>query len=292
MNRGRWWGTVAKALFCVTNNCLAWPREVATIEAVKVCGYNVPVRNLWYEFRSFSGAISPDELDQCSSDLQLIDRGMSPTVSDISGTSKKVIAYATNPSDEGKRILVQGRDENNNWVRTTDGASTVDGEYLTLSCTGTVSTHYFDGGITGIQKDETLYEVLLYQYGTSAERLLGRYQPDEINPMYRRSYLSGTLPCCCTTSGMARVEALVTLQHVPVKNDFDWFILQNESALKLGALSIKLEETGDTSRAEVEFQKAIRELQRQLDKMTGQKYTVIASGHGTALPSRVLGGFM
>lgn len=290
MNCGRWWGTVQRALFCVTDNCLTWPREVATIEAAAVCDEPVPIRNMWYEFRSFGNVYTPGEWRLSGCAVELVDHGMSCTVSDISGTGKKVIAYATNPDDEGKRILVQGRDENGNWIRTEDSGSVVDGEYITLSVTGTVSTHYFDGGITGIQKDPTDYEVLLYQYDTSVERLLGRFQPDEVNPMYRRSYVTGATSCC--GCDYLKIEAIVTLQHVPVSGDLDWFILQNETALKLGALAVKLEEIGETQRAEVEMKKAIRELQRQLDKMTGQKYTVVATGHGSALPSRMFRRFI
>jgi len=289
MNRGRWWGTVARVVFCPIDTCITWPREVATIEEVRVSYEPVPVRNLWYDFRQFTGSVGPSS---CSYEdmVQLIDRGMYPTVADISGTSKYVIAYATNVADEGKRILVQGRDENNEWIRTDDGGTIVDGEYIDLTVAGTQSVNMFDGGITGIQKDETDYDVLLYQYtGSAIERLLGRFQPDEVNPNYRRSYLSGAAACCNDTY---QIEALVTLQHVPVSGDLDWFILQSESALKLGALSVKLEEAGETTRAEVEFKKAIRELQNQLDKMTGQKYNVVTTGHGTALPNRVFSGFM
>jgi len=295
MNRGRWWGTVARAIFCPTDGCLTWPREVANIEATKVCGTVIPVRNLWYDFRQFSGALKLNE-QYTDMEVQLQDRGMFPTVADISGTSKHVIAYATNAADEtaGARILVQGRDENNQWIRTTDGADVVDGEWIDLTVAGTVSTNHFDGGITGVQKDETDYDVLLYQYsGTAVERLLGRYQPNEVNPYYRRSYIAN-LDCCSSTccDGTFQVDAIVKLQHVPVAGDLDWFILQNESALRLGALSSKLEEIGETERAEVEFKKAIRELQHELETMTGQKHTVITSGHGTALPSRSFAGFI
>jgi len=291
LNRGRWYGTVARVMFCVSDNCVTWPREVATIEAIKLADASVPIRNLWYEFRQFSGPNVPQEWDAAGSSLELVDRGMSPTVSDIRGTNKKVRVYATRAEDEGKRILVQGRDENGQWIRTNDGGTIVDGEWITLSLTGTDSVNYFDGGITGVQKDVTSYDVLMYQWGgTSVERLLGRYQPTEVAPMYRRSYIRN-MPYAGSNE-LTQVEAIVSLQHVPVVTDTDWFIIQNEPALKLGALSVKLEEVGETDRAEIEMRKAIRELQRQLDKMSSDTNVVIATGHGTATPNRLFSGFM
>ncbi len=292
LNCGRWWGTVARVLICGTQGCVTWPREIATIEAARLNDTPVPVRNLWYEFRQFGSTLALSS--PANRTVELIDYGMTPVVTDITGTSKKVIAYATHSADEtaGKRILVQGRDQNGQWVRTQDGSNFVDGEWITLTTTGAVSTNYFDGGITGVQKDETTHDVLLYQYGSSGpELLLGRYQPNETNPFYRRSYVKNfSKQLCC--DGVFQLEVIAKLQHVPVKADNDWFILQNEAALQLGALACKLEEIGETQRAEVEFRKAIRELQRELDTMTGQQYTITASGHGTALPSRVFKGMI
>lgn len=295
MARGRWFGTTAKAKFCVTEGCLTWPREVAFIEGVRLCGKPIAVRNQWYEFTQYIDPYCQHCTGECN-DPSLEDRGISPTVATITGTSKKVVAYS-NPADDGKTILVQGKDANNQWIRTLDGATVVDGEYLILASPFVISTSFFDGGVTGIQKEETDYDVSLYQYNTTTpavEHLLGRYQPTELNPSYRRSYLRGIANGCCCPSDCDdtyTVEALATLQHVPVADPNDWLILQNLVAFKHGIKSRQLDEGGDSAGAEVELQKAIRELRHQLRTMTGDKTTIVSTGHGTADPRRVFQGF-
>ena len=49
---GKWWGTYKKLRICVTAGCITWPREVKTIEAMNLCGYNIPIQNQWYEFQT------------------------------------------------------------------------------------------------------------------------------------------------------------------------------------------------------------------------------------------------
>ena len=53
MARGRWWGTVVRAKFCVADGCLTWPREVAVIEKVRLCGKPIIAHGLWYEFTDY-----------------------------------------------------------------------------------------------------------------------------------------------------------------------------------------------------------------------------------------------
>ena len=140
-------------------------------------------------------------MDACSqNDPRLVTISNSPTVAEIE-VGKAVIAYATNAADVGQDIIVQGNNENNAWVRTDDGGTPLDGERIVLSLAGTVgTTEWAAGGITGIQKEATDYDVLLYQYDVataSVEQLLGRYQHDEEYPDYRRSALRNIANGCC-----------------------------------------------------------------------------------------------
>lgn len=303
MNCGRWFGTVARARFCITNDCLVWPREVAFIEGIKLCGQPISSHNMWYEFTEY---VNPwcDSWTCSSNDPSLEERGLTPVVADITGTGKKVIVYARDATDSNttKRILVQGRDENNQWIRMLF-TEWVDGEWIVPLDTGRVSTKFFDGGITGIQKDDTNSNILMYQYDdatSTVEHLLGNYQPNEQNPQYRKSYLKNIGGgCCCNSCGCddddtKTVEAIVTLQHVPVAADTDWLLIQNEAAFKFAMLACKLEETeGNQDRAEIEFKKAIRELRRQHDKMFPVTQSrVVTAGHGTAHPAKLFRGFI
>lgn len=295
MNRGRWFGTTAKAMFCVTDGCLSWPLEVAFIEGVRLCGKPIAIRNQWYEFTEYLDPWCQSCTGTCN-DPALEDRGTSATVAQIGGTGKKVVIYSE-PADDNKRVLVQGRDENNQWIRTTDGPDVVDGEYVSLSSPRVISAHFFDGGITGIQKEATDYEIRMYQYDNATaavENLLGRYQPTELNPSYRQSNLRNIdNGCCCRSScnDSYTVEALATLRHLDVAADNDWLILQNLAAFKHGIKSRQLDENGDASGSEIELQKAIRELRHELRTMTGDKTTIITTGFGTADPRKLFNNF-
>jgi general stress protein 26 len=354
LNCGRWWGTVVRAKFCVSDGCLVWPREVATIERINLCGTPISSNNLWYEFTQY---VNPYCEDCCwRTDPRLVDLSNTPTVNEIDagkkvvalathaddvgkyiivqgtdennawvrtadGTEeidgekialaltptvneidagKKVVALATHADDVGKYIIVQGTDENNAWVRTADGTDVIDGEKIALALTpGTVSTTTFNT-ITGIDKDVTDYDVLLYQYDSTTattEQLLGRYQPNEEYPDYRRSAVRNIANGCCTQEDcdnpVYTIEAICSLQHVPVSGDGDWFIIQNQSALQLAMQAEKLEEDDKDTEAEFKFKKAIRELQRQSEKYTpSTNARIITTGFGTAHPVKLFGGFI
>lgn len=303
MNCGRWYGTVVRAKFCVSDGCLVWPREVATVEGVRLCGKPIANSNMWYEFTEY---IDP-YCDMCcwKTDPRLVALSNTPVVAEIEA-GKAVVAYATNAADVGKDIIVQGRDSGNAWVRTDDPddpGTPLDGERITLALTpGTVGTTLWAAnGITGIQKEDTDYPVLLYQYDTTTtatEQLLGRYQPNEEYPEYRKSSLRNIgNGCCCSTDddgdAVYTVEAIVSLQHVPVSAANDWFILQNQHALELGMQALLFEEDGKDAEAEIKWKKAIRELKRQNEKYwPTSQMKVIATGHGTAQPLRTFNGFI
>lgn len=297
MNCGRWWGTVVRAKFCVSDNCLVWPREVATIERVTLCNTPISQGNLWYEFTEF---VNPYCEDCCwRTDPRLIALSNAPTVAELD-EGKNVIALATHADDVGKYIIVQGNDENNAWVRTDDAGTVIDGEKILLAVSpGTASTTTFNN-ITAIQKEDTDYDVLLYQYDADTgdtEQLLGRYQPNEAYPDYRRSVIRSIDYGCCSQTDcdnpVYTVEAICSLQHVPVAGDGDFFVLQNEHALQLAMQAIKLEEVDKDAEAEMKWRKAIRELQRQAEKYTPSTQSrIITSGFGTAHPAKLFNGFI
>lgn len=297
MNCGRWWGTVVRAKFCVSDGCLVWPREVATIERINLCGTPIGSHNLWYEFTEY---VNPYCEDCCwRTDPRLVALSNTPTVNELDA-GKNVIALATHADDVGKYIIVQGTDDNNAWVRTADGTDVIDGEKILLSLTpGTASTTTFNT-ITGVQKEDTDYDVLLYQYDADTgetEQLLGRYQPNEEFPDYRKSAMRNIGNGCCIQEDcdnpVYTIEAICSLQHVPVSADGDWFIIQNQPALQLAMQAIKLEEDDKDDEAEIKFKKAIRELQRQSEKYTpSTNARIITTGFGSAHPVKLFGGFI
>src|SRR6266576_2921899 len=57
------YGLFARYQFCVTDSCLTWPRQIATIESAAVCNNPITIRNQWFEFlESSSGLQTADGL--------------------------------------------------------------------------------------------------------------------------------------------------------------------------------------------------------------------------------------
>ncbi len=254
---GDWVGTYGRYVFCLDEGCITWPRQIATIDAVAVCDRPIQVRNEWFEFLDSGPWIQSG--DSCNNDsnspfcnryggLQLYDRGEAVTFADIRGTNKKIKVYIDNANDAGKTILIQGYDENGQWILTDDGST--DGELVTLAALPVTTTHFFSS-ITGIQKQVTKGNVRLYEYDTdeATQRAIAVYEPDETTPVYRRSIIPGLSQlsnngCCntdedCTTK---TVTVMAKLAFIPVVKDTDYLIISNLGAMKLAMKALQMEE--------------------------------------------------
>lgn len=255
MHRGNWVGTIVRYQCCVPGGCLTWPRQIEAIHGWILCKTPKPIRNHWYEFVG-NGTRLWDSDDGCAE--QLIDRGTAPAFDDIQGTGKKIKVYAE--EDEGTaQILLQYWDSNGKWVRTDPGTGWVEGEYLNLdsSSAQVTANEVLQNGLVGVQKPVTNGRVLLYELdtGTGAEKPLAVYEPDETNPIYRRSVISGleNVGACDgsdTDCEDKQITVIAKLRHIDVRKDTDWLILQNLSALKLGAMAVQKEEQNNYDQAQ------------------------------------------
>lgn len=258
-NQGRWWGSIWEAQFCVTEGCIVFPREVATIEQIAICGQPMDYQNGWYAFTRLL-----TNLKQCSScasgtgrgacacgHLQMREKpGFAVSFKTVVGSNKVLRAYPTHSSDVGKKITFQGYDENNIWVRTENGAGDwIDGEEVTLALPFVdTTTVWRPGAPTGVIKAETNQRVLVYSYDTVAgtEIQLAIYEPTEVSPMYRQAFIPNfrNIRCCdCDNDSedpQRTVTALVSLQHVPIQSNNDWMLFQNAGAYKMAMQAAKL----------------------------------------------------
>lgn len=269
LNQGRFWGSVTEAQFCVTNGCLVWPREVATIEQVAVCGQPVSYTNGWYPYTRLLANLQ--QCRQCGHDtgsarggcscgfLQMREKpGFAVSYASVLGSNKVIRTYVMDPSDEGKTLIFQGYDEDGTWVRTQVDGEWIDGEQVTLPNPAVIAyvdtvTVWKAGAPTGVIKDPTNQRVLVYSFDTttSTERALAVYQPSETRPMYRQSFLPSfdQIKCCgCSEDdeNLRTVTALVSLQHVPLESDNDFLIFQNVGAFKMAMQAAKLWEDPGT----------------------------------------------
>ena len=75
--------------------------------------------------------------------------------------------------------------------------------------------------------------------------------------------------------------------------DSDWLFIQNLTALKYAMRSVQKEDANEDQEAEVNFQKAIRELRAELETYSPKDRTTInVLSHGSAKFRYVTGGFI
>ena len=272
---GKWKGTYGKFTICATDGCIAWPRQIETIETVAVCENPGVVRHGWVEFVE-SGYGRLDKKDNVG--YQLLDRGESPTHKDMSGAGKKVRVYAFLDADAGKTITIQGYDSNNSWVRTLksgSGATAIyqDGEVVTL-VNGYVDTTTVFNSVSGVLKDTTQGNVQLYELKDSTPTLvdIATYEPDETLPSYRRSLipsLGGAAGCEDGTDTKVPVTVIAKLRFIDAVNDTDVLMVSDLYAIKNMAVAIKLEENRDFGAATEYRNLAVESLQNQLANHMG-----------------------
>ncbi len=145
--------------------------------------------------------------------------------------------------------------------------------------------------IDAITREETEGMAYLYEYdpATGKQRDLAVFQPWETNPRYRCSRImnrpAGKLDAngVCWTS----VEALVKLKFIPVKHARDFLPLSNFRALKLGIQAVNLEQQNDSVNAQIKWNLAVAELQREQEFLQPKKQVPIRVNLGRSIFSPI-----
>ncbi len=279
-------GTYGRFRICATDGCITLPAQVASIERVALCGVPIPVHDMWYDFLDnglgLRSANTNDGSSCCGNSCGAEEanlRGWFPTFGDIRGTDKKLVVACDLSADVGKRVLVLGYDQNNNWIRTVQDGEIADGEVLLLAQgAGTTSTKFFDGGITGIQfLDDRSGQAWLWELDTVAttQRLIGSYFYWERNPSYARYLFPSILAQTNSEGGCntTTVEMIAKLDFIPLAVDTDYLLISNVPALKNMTTAIKQYEeavSGDDFKRAAAFEAiAMRELDFEIDHYLG-----------------------
>lgn len=297
--RGQWRGTVPRYQVCPTSNCITWPRHVESIIGFAICSQPITIRSHWYEFLGY-GPGNMRVSDYCPGN-QLMDRGLAVAFDDICGEDKKIRVYLDNPSDAGKTILLQGYDENRNWVLTDDG--NVNGELITLPSPPNTwvdtDTVWMPGGLVGVQKQLTKGVVRLFELDTvtALQRPLAIYEPDELVPEYRRSVVPGLAdsgPCCGSDPACTQpsVTVLAKLKFIPVRAETDYLMIGNIAALKDMCQSIKAREDHNQKDALLLEASAIQVLEQELSNFHGDGTSDPAPAMNSAIYAGGLEGWI
>lgn len=275
--RGKWVGTVQRYKICTTDSCITWPRQIETIEAYTLCGDPGTVRNGWFEFVDNGVGI----VESCNSCLgnQLLDRGEAVTFEDMTGSTHYVNVKSDASEDSAAKILLQGYDQDGNWIRTQQSDGTwIDGEYVAINTIGTLSTNIFTN-LTGVQKPVTNGPVRLFNYNPSdaTNTPIAFYEADERRPVYRRSMIPGLsrlngCNCNCADSEETDRKSVVVvakMRFIPVINDTDYLLITHAPAIKDMVQAILKRERNLFQESVAWEQSAVNELQNQLKSYEG-----------------------
>lgn len=269
LHSGLWAGCYGRFTIYPDSGCITWPRAIETIESISTCCAIGTVRNQWYEFQE-SGYGMLDS-DPAGVGQQLTDRGTVCTYRDMSGELDSYIrVYAGDLSDISRTIILQGYDQNGIWIRTLVNGVWIDGELLTLAANYVQSTKKFTI-LTGVQRQSTNTASRLYEYNVTSglEVDLAVYDPDEILPEYRRSFLTNW---CSTTPA---VTVMAKLRHIPVSSTYDYVIPPCADAIKLMAQSIRSSDNNLLEESLGYEAKAIDLLQKQTQHVLGDAVATI-----------------
>lgn len=311
MKRGSWFSTDQVAQFCFDGCDVVFPRWVGTVQGVSLCNSGeIPINNNWGQILgpscSWNNGVFGNlnfgigGYGSCPAGwMGVVDNGMVPVYSQVSGTTGKQIAYAiTRPEDVGKTITLYGT-----FIGGMPLAEMRDGvwsEGLTItaiSAGGTVlpamtPSNNLVAKITSVVREETAGPTWLYEYGADANgvvglRDIGQYQPSEIRPRYRRMKIDGLCAEPSHTDSYGRkirsLRAICHLEFIPVKHDSDFLLISDFDALGLAIQGRILEEAGNSNDAELKYISAIRELNfeertRRPSRQTSIRVNVSGSG--------------
>lgn len=271
-----WWGGWVKVVFPVdpTNPYITLPRQFCRIINLDVCNDPIRLHNEFFEVLPGGvGLKNTITLDDWCGNIAGYERGTSPTMVDIED-GMIVRAYATNVLDYGKKLLVNAPDTNDLTIYALDGSP---GFYLTLAAPFVQTAYNVNGPISSVLKDVTVGDVLLKQVDptTGVETTLSRYATTEINPSYRRYFIT-QLPngCCTTASGTVNVTAICKYECLPVYQDTDQLLIQSTEALVEECKALRLadmETDAALKQSEYHHAKAIKLLQNQLRHYEGEQ---------------------
>ncbi len=289
LQKGLWWATTAAYSICTDQACITWPRQFAAIESIWLCGAPLTIRGEWFEYLNSglglqqgcnnggNGPVVWSGWNWLCGGGNMLFRQNACTFTDIIGVNKKIKVYCDVAETAGSKIILQGYDENKNWIRTQVSGEWVDGEYVLLNSSTPQTTVNFFSSLTGAQKPQTNGNVRLYELNTddSTQRAIAVYEPTEENPSYRRNFIPGL----CNRTGddntcrKRPIGVIAKLAFIPVQKETDYLVIENETAIQLMCMAINKEmfavNSSEVQEASLFEAKAVAELNAQLSHQRG-----------------------
>lgn len=183
-NKSDWSPLIGYADICVDGISITLPREIETVLAVNLGGQPSFARDRWFEFH-LNG---PGTETNGPSGYRWDDRGQSPVVRNPDGPSL-LFALVAQDEDVNVPLRVFGFDEKGAWIRSKEGNVWRDGFLVPTLPRYTVPNAEAPliSRITRVQKGISVGQIKLLAHDSNDDPILiGEYQPDEVNPSYRR----------------------------------------------------------------------------------------------------------
>jgi hypothetical protein len=242
-----WIGCFAEVAFTVSRATpyLTLNRHIARLELANVCNNPVEVNSQFLEYLQYGNGRLPKTCARSGPCLTAaFTRNNVPTFVDLTNPPQIIRVYLTDSADVGKRVLIQGTDNNGKVIRSIDTYNPVQGIFVNLQDPfADLPTQM--NSITGIQKDTTIGEVQFFQVDptTGDQVLLLTMEPSEEVASYRRYYFHD-LPrnCCQDNSSNVTATGIVKLELVPVRVDTDYCLIQNLEAIIEECASVRYSE--------------------------------------------------
>ena len=203
-----WWGGWVKMAFNVYPpwQSIVTPINIARVIVMDICKQPVRIRNNFYEYLQFGIGLQPRGCNTaacgCNQPLEAYERETVVSTTGFSGP-KLVRAYPIDAGDVGKRVLVQGKDQNGMQVYTTDPytQAPISGEYIVLGFPFVTTVNTFST-LDGLQKDLTLNDVTLVQVDpvTATETDLVKMEANQQTSQYRTYFINGLKNNCCAST--------------------------------------------------------------------------------------------
>lgn len=298
MKRGNWWQTEVLMRFCVNGCKMVWPKYVGTVTGLRFCCFGqMELQNNWYGILGpmgsagayaagygaysgigYGGWIKPT----------MFDRDTSPVHTQITGNTGKYVRYnVVKNTDYGKTIRIYGTKYGNQPLQEKINGVWRPGITLTAANPFAQSADLITR-IDQVVRERTEGMTYLYQYDPVAlnQLQLAVYEPNETNPQYRVSQVTGFNQIRNGEDANGQriwtCDAMVKLQYFDVVDDRDFLFIGDWDALAFGIQALNFDNDDNAGNAEAYYAKAIRELNfESRDKNPGQNFVVKARFMGS-----------
>lgn len=278
-----WWGGWAKVVFYVSRTApyITVPYQFSRIIGMDMCRFPIRVQNEFYEVLEDGIGLRGPNTGFCGP-KEAYDRGVFPTMVDLTGTNQILRVYLSDPTDVGKNIYIQNAtDQNGNGIYSQVNGQNING-FLMQFASPFVDSPFGVNSFGAVYKDVTNGDIILKQVDptTGTETTLSRYTPNETGPAYRRYFLSDIPWSCCEPPnlppipGIVAVTCMAKYEFTPVSGDLDPLIVSNlEALIEEGqALQFSTMESPQALTNEAKHhRRAINLLQKELTHYTGAR---------------------